>query len=153
MLWFLKYFRRKIQRKMAFLTQNKAKLCKICIITLVFEKNANFFAENCQKSQKIVIITSVPGWPDWANLSYDASVVKIYSATNSMARFKNKNNFSPKWKRSSLLQRWLCSCKFKSRRIGSRVRICTIGRLFALSSFWKITKLSHLWAPLVYSYG
>jgi hypothetical protein len=31
------------------------------IITLVFEKNANFFAENCQKSQKIVIITSVPG--------------------------------------------------------------------------------------------
>jgi hypothetical protein len=24
------------------------------IITLVFNKNANFFAENCQKSQKIV---------------------------------------------------------------------------------------------------
>jgi hypothetical protein len=33
------------------------------IITLVFEKNANFFAENCQKSQKIVIITSTPGHP------------------------------------------------------------------------------------------
>jgi hypothetical protein len=39
---------------LAFLTQNKAKLCKILIITLVFEKNANFFrrklskiAENC----------------------------------------------------------------------------------------------------------
>jgi hypothetical protein len=31
------------------------------VITLVFEKNANFFAENCQKSQKIVIITSTPG--------------------------------------------------------------------------------------------
>jgi hypothetical protein len=31
------------------------------IITLVFEKNANFFAENCKKSQKIVIITSTPG--------------------------------------------------------------------------------------------
>jgi hypothetical protein len=46
---------------MAFLTQNKAKLCKILIITLVFEKNANFFAENRQKSQKIVIITSTPG--------------------------------------------------------------------------------------------
>jgi hypothetical protein len=27
-------------------------------ITLVFEKNANFFAENWQKSQKIVIVTS-----------------------------------------------------------------------------------------------
>jgi hypothetical protein len=45
---------------MAFLTQNKAKLCKILIITLFFEKNANFFAENWQKSQKIVIITSTP---------------------------------------------------------------------------------------------
>jgi hypothetical protein len=28
---------------------------------LVFEKNAKFFAENGQKSQKIVIITSTPG--------------------------------------------------------------------------------------------
>jgi hypothetical protein len=37
---------------LAFLTQNKAKLCKNLIITLVLEKNANFFAENCQKSQK-----------------------------------------------------------------------------------------------------
>jgi hypothetical protein len=45
---------------LAFLTQNKAKLFKNLIITLVFEKNANFFAENWQKSQKIVIITSVP---------------------------------------------------------------------------------------------
>jgi hypothetical protein len=45
---------------MAFLTQNKAKLFKILILTLVIEKNANFFVENCQKSQKIVIITSTP---------------------------------------------------------------------------------------------
>jgi hypothetical protein len=43
---------------MAFFAQNKAKLCKNWIITLVFDKNANFFAENWQKSQKIVIITS-----------------------------------------------------------------------------------------------
>jgi hypothetical protein len=28
---------------------------------LVFEKNANFFAKNWEKSQKIVIITSTPG--------------------------------------------------------------------------------------------
>jgi hypothetical protein len=48
-------------KKFVFLTQNKAKLCKSLIITLVFEKNANFFAENRQKSQKIVIITSIPG--------------------------------------------------------------------------------------------
>jgi hypothetical protein len=33
-------------KKLAFLTQNIAKLCKILIITLVFEKNANFFAVN-----------------------------------------------------------------------------------------------------------
>jgi hypothetical protein len=46
---------------MAFLTQNKAKLCKNLIITLVFEKNANFFAENWEKLRKIVIITSTPG--------------------------------------------------------------------------------------------
>jgi hypothetical protein len=35
---------------------------KIVIITLVFEKNTKFFAENWQKSQKFVIITSTPGW-------------------------------------------------------------------------------------------
>jgi hypothetical protein len=46
---------------LAFLTQNKAKLCKILIITLVFEKNAISFAENCRKSPKIVITTSTPG--------------------------------------------------------------------------------------------
>jgi hypothetical protein len=33
---------------------------KIVIITLVFKKNAIFFAEDWQKSQKIVIITSTP---------------------------------------------------------------------------------------------
>jgi hypothetical protein len=38
---------------MAFLTQNKSKLCKILIITLVFEKNAIF-------SLKIAIITLTP---------------------------------------------------------------------------------------------
>jgi hypothetical protein len=39
---------------MAFFTQSKAKICIILIITLAFEKNANFFrpklskiAENC----------------------------------------------------------------------------------------------------------
>jgi hypothetical protein len=33
---------------------------QIFIITLVFEKTPIFFAENSQKSQKIVIITSTP---------------------------------------------------------------------------------------------
>jgi hypothetical protein len=53
-----------LAKKLAFLTQNKAKLCKILIITLVWGKNAIFFAENCRKSQKIVIITSTPGLSD-----------------------------------------------------------------------------------------
>jgi hypothetical protein len=58
----LKKFSPKISaKKLAFLTKNKAKFGKIWIITLVFEKNANFFAENCRKSQKIVTITSTPG--------------------------------------------------------------------------------------------
>jgi hypothetical protein len=46
---------------MAFLTKNKAKLRKKFIITLVLGKNANFFAKNLRKSQKIVITTSTPG--------------------------------------------------------------------------------------------
>jgi hypothetical protein len=37
-------------KKFAFLTQNKAKLCKNLIIALGFEKNANVFAKNWQKS-------------------------------------------------------------------------------------------------------
>jgi fatty acid-binding protein DegV len=38
---------KKSAKKLASLTQNKAKLFKNLIVTLVFEKNANFFAENC----------------------------------------------------------------------------------------------------------
>jgi hypothetical protein len=61
---FLNIFDEQNCKKLAFSSQNKAKLCKIVIITLVFDKNAKFFTENRQKSQKIVIITSTP---DWAN--------------------------------------------------------------------------------------
>jgi hypothetical protein len=31
---------------LAILTRNTADFCKNCILTLVFKKNANFFAEN-----------------------------------------------------------------------------------------------------------
>jgi hypothetical protein len=65
MLWFLEYFRRKILRKnWRFWPATKLNYTEKMIITLVFEKNANFFAENrrkspkiaenCRKSQKIV---------------------------------------------------------------------------------------------------
>jgi hypothetical protein len=57
---------KKSAKKLAFLTQNKAKLCKNLSITLVFEKNAKFFDENWQKSRKIVIITSTPA--EWKTM-------------------------------------------------------------------------------------
>jgi hypothetical protein len=38
---------------------------KKLIIALVFKKTAQFFAENWQKSQKIVIIPSTPGDRRW----------------------------------------------------------------------------------------
>jgi hypothetical protein len=51
---FFDIFAEEFSKKMAFLTPNKAKLCKILIKALVFEKNAIFFgrklskiAENC----------------------------------------------------------------------------------------------------------
>jgi hypothetical protein len=40
-------------KKIAFLTQNKAKLCKNLIITMVFEKNANFVAEIVENRRKL----------------------------------------------------------------------------------------------------
>jgi hypothetical protein len=49
-----------ICEKMAFFSQNNAKLCKKCIITLIFEKNADCFTENRQKSLKLVIKTLSP---------------------------------------------------------------------------------------------
>jgi hypothetical protein len=57
---FLTYFPpQKSAKKLAFLLKANLNFKKL-IIALVFEKNANFFAENCRKSQKIVTITSGP---------------------------------------------------------------------------------------------
>jgi hypothetical protein len=50
---FKKFSPKNSAKNLAFLTQNKSKICKILIITLVFEKNAIFcrkfgkIAENC----------------------------------------------------------------------------------------------------------
>jgi hypothetical protein len=50
LLLFLKYFRQKIRRKkLALFTQTTVSFCLKLIIALVFEKNANFFAESRQK--------------------------------------------------------------------------------------------------------
>jgi hypothetical protein len=48
-------------KKMAFFIQNKAKLCKKIDHNIGFWEKRHFFAENCWKSQKIVIITSTLG--------------------------------------------------------------------------------------------
>jgi hypothetical protein len=60
-----KYFCRKIlQKYWRFVLKLLLVFKKKFIITLVFEKNANFFTENWQKSQKIVIVTSTPCFTD-----------------------------------------------------------------------------------------
>jgi hypothetical protein len=56
-----KYFRQKNRRKyLRFPAKLLLVLQKNMIITLALEKNTNFFAENCRKLQKILIITSTP---------------------------------------------------------------------------------------------
>jgi hypothetical protein len=60
---FKNIFAEKIGKK-GFIAQITATFCTTLIITLAFVKNVIFFAENWQKSQKIVIITSTPGHPD-----------------------------------------------------------------------------------------
>jgi hypothetical protein len=50
---FLNIFAEKFSKKMAFFTQNKAKLRKSLIITLVFEKNANFLPKIGKNRRKL----------------------------------------------------------------------------------------------------
>jgi hypothetical protein len=40
------FSQKKIAKKLAFLTQNKAKLCKFLIITLDFEKNIDLWSQS-----------------------------------------------------------------------------------------------------------
>jgi hypothetical protein len=47
-------FAKKFSEKIGvFFTQNKAKLCKILITTLVFEKNANFLPKIVENRRKL----------------------------------------------------------------------------------------------------
>jgi hypothetical protein len=56
-----KIFSQNLAKMLAFFAQTTASFCKNVIVTLVSEKNVIFFVENLQKSQKIMIITSIPG--------------------------------------------------------------------------------------------
>jgi hypothetical protein len=44
---------KKIAKKLAFLTENKAKFCKILIVTLIFEKHAIFSPKNGKNCKKL----------------------------------------------------------------------------------------------------
>jgi hypothetical protein len=84
MLWFFKYFCRKILRKnWRFWLKTKLNFWKKLIITLVFKKNANFLAENWEKWQKIVIITSTT---DWANFRLLGNCLLWAAFWNSQSR-------------------------------------------------------------------
>jgi hypothetical protein len=85
---------------LAFLTENKAKLCKLFIITLVFEKNANFFrrklskiAENCDHN------IGPREWIRW----------QLFADKNStdFSRCERKLDFFKSWKsRDKKSQKW-----------------------------------------------
>jgi hypothetical protein len=49
---------------LAFFAQTTAIFCKNLIITLVFEKNANFFRRKMAKSAEIVIINNIDQYPN-----------------------------------------------------------------------------------------
>jgi hypothetical protein len=65
---FLIFSPKNLAKIFAFFAQTTATFCKNCDHNIGFEKNANFFAENWQKSQKIVIITSTPDWGNFCLL-------------------------------------------------------------------------------------
>jgi hypothetical protein len=52
--------------------------------------------------------------------SYNASIVNFYNGTGSLYHFVSKNFLFYFKEHSRLPQRWHCSCKFKSLRMGSK---------------------------------
>jgi hypothetical protein len=57
---YLKIFAEKFVEKIGVFDSKQSKIMQNFDHN-IFEKNANFFAENCRKAQKIMIITSTPG--------------------------------------------------------------------------------------------
>jgi hypothetical protein len=72
-----------------------------------------------------------------AIVTYNASAVKIYSATTNLDSFENKNIFFHFEKRSSLLQRWLLRAILNFTPRGElgppREEICPLGGMFTPS--------------------
>jgi hypothetical protein len=118
---FLRLLQRGINRGNAFFAshvwiagRSRSYKCTPCYLQALRSVN-----RPCSKTVGYLITSILPG-PNPTIASCNASAVKIYNATSSLVRFENKNIFFATNKRYSLQQRWRRSCKFKSRRIGSR---------------------------------
>jgi hypothetical protein len=59
--YFLNIFAEKFSEKIGVFCSSYCQFCKNCDHNIGFWEKRQFFAENCQKSQKIVNITSTPG--------------------------------------------------------------------------------------------
>jgi hypothetical protein len=96
-------------------------------VALLKKKNfskTNDEIDHSTKQAEITIVTkNDASGPNPTIVSYNASVVKLYYATSSTARFRTEVIFPYCKKRSSLctttLALYVGSCKFRSRRIGS----------------------------------
>jgi hypothetical protein len=87
MLWFFKYFRRKIQQKYwRFFAQTTASFFKNLIVTLVFENNANFFAENWQKTGENCDHNIEPRPPISSRAVAHPSMLQTTTVTSSLFR-------------------------------------------------------------------
>jgi hypothetical protein len=62
---FLNILSEKFGEKIGVFNTNQSKLFKEFDHNIGFGEKRHFFAENWQKSQKIVIITSTPGWANF----------------------------------------------------------------------------------------
>jgi hypothetical protein len=69
---------------------------------LVFEKNANLFAENCRKSQKIVIITSTPGANGKKSRFWQQSFRTFFSRTVFHPKTTDQHFSSHDWHHSNI---------------------------------------------------
>jgi hypothetical protein len=94
---FFKFHRKKLAKKLAFLTQIKGNFAEKVI--MAFEKNANFFAENWQKSHKNCDHNIGPRLGDCLYLRHflkNTKVAQIF--VQFFARKKVMcNNFDKKW--------------------------------------------------------
>jgi hypothetical protein len=79
--------------------------------------------------------------------SYNAGAVKFYNGTSSPVRFENNIFLLYFKKRPSLLQRWRCSCKFRSRRIGTRMLLHPFVLHMAVKIQIADSKTAHIGKP------